>query len=224
MEGTKTKRKCRLVAAVYTRLGGMSWCISLGATSRPASRMASKQLPPATRAFWLSRSGGITGGVLAGSDGPLGAPRVPSAMACQVDHGCCSRPQPDLKGWGWGGPIDPKIVVRKNLGGGLLGSGTPPSLPSLPSGPTCLPRVNSYWPYIWRCQRRPKMFLIPLAHFPHFGPQTLSLNPTLTLTPTPTLSQLLTLSPKLTLDPNQDSIFRPSWWGKECRLGDFNDK
>ena len=49
--------------------------------------------------------------------------------------------------------------------GRLLGLGTRlPPPPSLPSGPTYLPRVNSYRPYIWWRQRRPKIFFIPLAH------------------------------------------------------------
>ena len=41
-------------------------------------------------------------------------------------------------------------------------------------------------------------------------------HPSRKYTPTPTPSP----SPK----PNQDRILGPSWWGKEHRLGDLNDK
>ena len=78
--------------------------------------------------------------------------------------------------------------------------------PPCPPGQLSCQRVNSYWPYIWWCRRRPKIFFHSPCLFCPLCTPTLSLNPTLTLMPTPTLSLLLTLPPNLSLDPdpNQD--------------------
>ena len=51
MEGTGARRKSRLVAAENTCLGGISWCICLGASSSASNLVLCRWLPLVNGAF-----------------------------------------------------------------------------------------------------------------------------------------------------------------------------
>ena len=114
-----------------------------------------------------------------------------------------------------------------------FGYATPPPPPS-PPGPLSY-QGSIDRPYIWSRRRRPNIFFIPLAHVAPLPAQALEHpNTILELNldanaypnpqPAPHPTPNPTPDPNPNPNPNQDWIMGPSWWGKEHRLGGFNDK